>query len=130
MRRTAATATMVALMAAALVSHPDLTHSSLIKRREYSQEGTVAVSLPTYSEEGEIRSSEDFFFYGYRIAGGSGKQMKVGRGDGNKGFLKSRNAQGVLMEMPLFPRVQRKGRSEQLNQLLRESDRSNGETRH
>ena len=119
------------MAAAALVSHPDLTHSSLIKRREYSQEGTVAVSLPTYSEEGEIRSSEDFF-YGYRIAGGSGKQMKVGsgRGDGNKGFLKSRNAQGVLMEMPLFPRVQRKGRSEQLNQLLRESDRSNGETRH
>ena len=65
-------------MAAALVSHPDLTHSSLIKRREHSQEGTVAVSLPTYSEEGEIRSSEEDFFYGYRIAGGSGKQMKVG----------------------------------------------------
>ena len=86
MRRTA-TATMVALMAAALVSHPDLTHSSLIKRREYSQDGTVAVSLPTYSEEGEIRSSEDFF-YGYRIAGGSGKQMKVGRGGemARKGF--------------------------------------------
>ena len=80
---------MVALMAAALVSHPDLTHSSLIKRREYSQEGTVAVSvsIPTYSEEGEIRSSEDFF-YGYRIAGGSGKQMKVGRGGemATKGF--------------------------------------------
>ena len=72
---------MVALIVAAVVSQSDLTHSLLIKGRDDSQGGAAAVvlSLPTYLE-GEIRS---FYgtegFYGYRVAGGSGRQMKVGK---------------------------------------------------
>ena len=71
---------MVALIMV-VVSQSDLTHSSLIKGRDDSQGGAAAVvlSLPTYLE-GEIRS---FYgtegFYGYRVAGGSGRQMKVGK---------------------------------------------------
>ena len=58
----AATTTMVALIAATVVSHCDLAHSSLIKRRDYSQEGAT-VLLPTYLEE-EIRSTAA---EGYRV---------------------------------------------------------------
>ena len=81
MRSTSFSPAMVALIAAAVVSQSDLTHSSLIKGRDDSQGGAAAVvlSLPTYLE-GEIRS---FYgtegFYGYRVAGGSGRQMKVGK---------------------------------------------------
>ena len=80
MRSTSFSPAMVALILA-VVSQSDLTHSLLIKGRDDSQGGGAAVvlSLPTYLE-GEIRS---FYgtegFYGYRVAGGSGRQMKVGK---------------------------------------------------
>ena len=80
MRSTSFSPAMVVLILA-VVSQSDLTHSSLIKGRDDSQGGAAAVvlSLPTYLE-GEIRS---FYgtegFYGYRVAGGSGRQMKVGK---------------------------------------------------
>ena len=61
---------MVALMLAAVSS----SRSSLIKGADYSQQQTISVLLPTSSS-----GQGEFYGGGNRVAGGSGKQMKVMR---------------------------------------------------